>query len=129
MGVHWVNRCYLATFLVSQRDFISFPLFYYQNPIVSPCSMVTILCLPPWRNYLFYVETLYFSFNSLNVSCTYIWILLIFLTNILALKESPLRSSLTPPCYPHSISKCEGGKYPKQVSNWVLLVEVWSALL
>jgi hypothetical protein len=37
-----------------------------------------------------------------------------------------VRSSLTPPCYPYTTSKGEGGKYPKQVSKGDLPVEVWT---
>jgi len=37
--------------------------------------------------------------------------------------------SLAPPFYPYTTSKGEGGKYPKQVSNGDLPVEVCTALL
>jgi len=46
-----------------------------------------------------------------------------------ALKASPLRSSLTPPYNPYAISKGESGKYPKQVSNGDLLVDVCTTML
>jgi hypothetical protein len=48
--------------------------------------------------------------------------------NLLALNASSVVSFLTP-CYPYTISKVEGGKYPKQVSKGDFLVEVWIALL
>ena len=44
-------------------------------------------------------------------------------------KTSPVRSSLTPPCYPYAISKGEGGKYPKKNSNGNLIVEMWTYIL
>jgi hypothetical protein len=37
---------------------------------------------------------------------------------------SPIRSSLTPPCFPYTKSKGEGGKHPKRISKGDLLVEV-----
>jgi len=40
-----------------------------------------------------------------------------------------MRSSVTPPYWPYEKYKYEGAKYPKQVSNDNLLVEVWIALL
>jgi len=43
--------------------------------------------------------------------------------------EMGIVSYFTPPYYPYAISKGEGGKYPKQVSNEDFPVEVWTVLL
>jgi len=45
------------------------------------------------------------------------------------LSASPMGSSLTPPYFPYTTSKGEGGKYTKQISKGDLLVEVWISLL
>jgi hypothetical protein len=49
--------------------------------------------------------------------------------NILSFSDSPMVFSLTPPCFPYTISKGKGGKYPKKDSKGGLLVEVWTSLL
>jgi hypothetical protein len=70
---------------------------------------------------------LYFSCDFFSVSYTCKWIYITFSTNLSSLKASLVMSSLTP-CYPYSTFKGEGGKFPKQVSEGDLLVEVWNVL-
>jgi len=49
--------------------------------------------------------------------------------NISTFNASLVVSSLTPPVYPYTTSKGEGGKYLKKVSKGDLLVEVWCPCL
>lgn len=48
--------------------------------------------------------------------------------NVSTLKESPLRSSLSPLYCSYAISKCESIKCPKQVLNGDLQIEVWTTI-
>jgi len=53
----------------------------------------------------------------------------ILLKNLFSFKESPVRSSLTPHYFSYTITKGEGGKYPKQVLFGEIPIEVWISLL
>jgi hypothetical protein len=55
--------------------------------------------------------------------------LLDILNKFFYFNASHMRFSLTPPFYPYTTSKGEGGKYPKQVSKGDFLVVVWISLL
>jgi len=54
---------------------------------------------------------------------------LIFSKKNYDLKASLVRSFLIPPYFTYAKSKDEDGKYPKQVSNGKLPMEVWDAIL
>ena len=118
-------------FSISKVMYLSALIF-----LPRPCNLSLFDCshtLSPTLND-FYVLclsclALYFSYKFCSVSYTYRWICLIFSINFLALKESPVIYSLTPPCCPYEISKGEGGKYQKNVSNGDFPVEVWTTLL
>ena len=110
---------YLSTliFLPSLYNLSMFNCSHTLSPTLNDFSVLCLSCL-----------TLYFSCDFCSVSCTCRWICLILSINFSALKASPVRSSLTS-CRPYAISKGEGGKYPKQVSNGDFHVELWTALL
>jgi hypothetical protein len=91
--------------------------------LLGSCSLSLLInynhTLSPTLNVLFILcwscLALYFSCDFFNVSYTCKWICLIFSIIFSSFNASPVRSSLTPPCYPYTISKGEGGKHPNQV--------------
>ena len=93
-------------FLPSPYNLSLFNCSHNLSPTLNDFSIICCSCL-----------ALYLCCVFCSVSCTCKWISIIFSINFSALKASPIRSSLTSPCCPYAISKGEGGKYPKQVSN------------